>query len=350
MKYLGINYDTGTKTTTGGRTRELFDIRIVTREIWIIKNELGFNAIRISGEDIGRIRVAAEIALKMGLAVWFSPSLRYDDQENAMEHIVQGAILAETLRSHYPDLIYVAECELTLFTSGFVKGVTGMDRIKGMFGPVSLIKNILGLPRRYNDRLNRFLAQAVGEIRKRFHGRISYASGSWEKVNWELFDIVGVDLYRASYNKNTYDKDLRHYKSLGKPLSIMEFGCCSYQGADDKGPMGWAIVDWKNERPSLKGEYVRDETVQSNYLLELLEVYDKEEVFAAFVFTFASYNYIHHEDPAYDLDMAAYGIVRVVADNEPGYQGMPWTPKKSFFQLGGYNAGYFNKKPGQADL
>ncbi|HMH20172.1 MAG TPA: hypothetical protein VK563_00280 [Puia sp.] len=344
MRYLGINYDTGTKTTTGGLTREVFSVNIVRREIELIRHELHCNAIRISGDDIGRIVTAAEIALATGLTVWFSPSLRYKNQDITLQHIIQGANAAERLRRQYPDIIFVAECELTLFTSGFVKGETGMDRMKRMFGLPGVLMNMLGMRRRYNDRLNDFLLRAMREIRMRFHGQVTYASGPWEKVNWDLFDIVGVDLYRASYNKQTYEKDLQHYKKPGKLLSITEFGCCTFHGADDKGAMGWAIVDWKQARPALKGKYVRDETVQSNYLLELLELFDREDVFAAFVYTFASYNYLYNEDPAYDLDLAAYGVMRVLESNETGIKGLPLMPKKSFFQLGGYNKGYFGDR------
>ena len=115
----------------------------------------------------------------------------------------------------------------------------------------------------------------------------------------------------------------------------MEFGCCTYKGAEDKGGMGWAIVDWKKDRPILKGDYTRDEAVQANYLLELLAIFDGEDVFAAFVFTFVTYNYIYNDDPRYDLDMASYGIVRSMG-NKGYYKNLPWLPKKAFFEIGEY--------------
>jgi hypothetical protein len=39
MKYKGINHDTGTRTITGGLTREDFDPAGIAEEIYIIKNE-----------------------------------------------------------------------------------------------------------------------------------------------------------------------------------------------------------------------------------------------------------------------------------------------------------------------
>ncbi|HEY4327778.1 MAG TPA: hypothetical protein VGN20_27600 [Mucilaginibacter sp.] len=337
MNYKGINYDTGTRTLTGSLTREKFEEERIVKEIGIIKNELHCNAVRISGTDIERVVKAAEIALAQQLTVLFSPSLQFENQEDTFKYILQSAEAAETLRSRYGNLILVVGCELTLFTSGFIKGDTGEDRIKNMFGPYSLVKNILGIKRTYNKRLDSFLLETIEEVRKRFNGQVTYASGTWEKVNWNLFDLISIDHYRASYNKAIYVKDLQSYKNLGKPLCITEFGCCTYKGADDKGAMGWAIVDWKKDKPELKGSYVRDEDTQAAYLLELLDVFEKEKVFGAFVFTFLFENYIYDDDAKYDLDMASYGIVKAIPYIKSGYsENLPWIPKKAFYALGEY--------------
>ena len=337
MKHKGINYDIGTITTTGNLTREVFDASVVAKEIDIIKNELHCNSIRISGLNNERLSTAAEIALQKGLTVWLSPALHYDSQKNTIKYILENAATAEKLRLQYPDIIFVTGCELSLFTDGFVKGDTGAKRLQQLFSPLSLLKSKLGIKRTYNRRLNKFLEEAVREIRKIFHGEITYASGSWEKINWKLFDITGVDLYRSSFNKATYIDELRNYKKIGKPLSVMEFGCCAYMGAEDKGAIGWAIVDWKKYPPELKKNYQRDEKVQSKYLLDLLNIFEQEEIFAAFVFTFISYNYVYSDEPKHDLDMASYGVVR----STPGiknerYQHLEWFPKDSFFTLGNY--------------
>ncbi|HMG68929.1 MAG TPA: hypothetical protein VK588_14630 [Chitinophagaceae bacterium] len=337
MKYRGINYDTGTKTVIGGLTREKFEPDRIAKEISIIKNELHCNAIRISGASIEKVAKASEIALQSGLEVWFSPSLPYDDQENTLNYIIEAAIIAEDLRKKFRDIVFVTGCELSLFTTGFVKGATGDDRIRNLFSPFGLIKNMLGVRHSYNIRLNKFLVAAVNEIRQRFKGKISYASGSWEKIDWKLFDIVSVDLYRASYNKSIYLKELQKYKNMGLPFCVTEFGCCTYKGAEEKGPMGWAIVDWKKEVPELKGEFVRDEQEQANYLLELMKIFDDEKIFGAFVFTFILENYKYDVDPAHDLDMASYGIVKSLGKGEGGYKDLPWAPKKAFFEIAKYN-------------
>lgn len=197
------------------------------------------NAIRISGLNIGRIAQASEVALKTGLTVWFSPSLNYDNRENTHNYIIEGAVAAEKLRTEFSNVIFVAGCELSLFTEGFVKGETVNERMSNLFSPLSMVKNILGIKRKYNSQLNKFLPGVVAEIRKHFHGQITYASGTWEKIDWKIFDIVGIDHYRGSYNKQGYVSELRKFKELGKPLAVLEFGCCAYKGAEDKG-VRWA--------------------------------------------------------------------------------------------------------------
>ena len=334
MKYRGINYDIGTKTITGGITRETFDINIIAKEIEIIRKDLHCNAIRISGLDIDRIALAAELALKEGLTVWFSPALHYDNRQNTLQYIIEGARAAEKLRRKYNNIIYIVGCELTLFTAGFVKGETGEERTKSLFSPFSMVKNMLGISRSYNRKLNEFLTAAVSKVKQQFTGQISYASGTWEKVDWKLFDIVGIDHYRAAYNKAVYVKQLQEYKKIGKPISIMEFGCCTYKGAEEKGPMGWAIVDWKKEKPELKGDYVRSEDTQARYMLELLDIFEKEDVLAAFVFTFILNNYKYCDNPKYDLDMASYGLVKPMGNGDKKYySNLPWLPKLAFMKL-----------------
>jgi hypothetical protein len=148
---------------------------------------------------------------------------------------------------------------------------------------------------------------------------------------------VGVDYYRDAVNKKFYEKKLYAYFKHGKPVIITEFGCCTYQGAEDKGGYGWAIIDWNKTPPQLKREFVRDEGGQANYLIELLEIFREEKVEGAFVFTFVSPSYPFHPNPLYDLDMASYSVVKTYANqNGTTYKAMSWDPKESFFKIADY--------------
>jgi hypothetical protein len=76
--------------------------------------------------------------------------------------------------------------------------------------------------------------------------------------------------------------------------------------------MGWAIIDDSTGSPRLDGDYVRDESEQVRYLEELLGVFAAEGVDLAFWFTFAGYGLVHDPDPRRDLDLASYGLVRML--------------------------------------
>jgi hypothetical protein len=49
-----------------------------------------------------------------------------------------------------------------------------------------------------------------------------------------------------SENEATYLQDLRKYWRFDKPIIILEFGCCTFEGADKAGGMGWEAVDYTN--------------------------------------------------------------------------------------------------------
>jgi hypothetical protein len=337
MFLRGINYDIGTSFRKDELSRPDFDESIIKKEIDIIKNDLKCNAVRITGHNIQRLSKASEFALEQGLQVWFSPAYPDATREEAIDYLADCAIAAEKLREKYQDLIFVVGCEYSLFLKGFVKGDTLYDRFKRMFSPLSLVLNMLGLKNNTYKKLNLFLKDAVGKIKAHFGGKLTYASGTWEKINWDLFDIVGIDHYRAAYNKLSYTNQLAGYYKYNKPVAVLEFGCCSYKGAEDKGPAGWAITEMVNGKRVIKGNYVRDESIQANYIIESLDIFKQENVYAAFVFTFVNPMYQYSNDPGLDLDLASYGIVKPL--NEPAYKELPWIPKEAFYRLSVYYEG-----------
>ncbi len=337
MALRGINYDIGTPFRKGELSRPDFDESIIKKEIEIIRNDLGCDAIRISGYDIHRLLRASEFALEQGLQVWLSPAYIDATPEEAERYLVDCAKEAEELRKKYNDLVFVAGCEYSLFLNGFVKGRTIHERIMKIFSPVGIMLNSLGFRRGMHRRLNVFLRDTVTTIRKHFGGKLTYASGTWERIDWDAFDIVGIDHYLAAYNKSSYTRKLADYYKFNKPVAVLEFGCCTYKGAEDKGGAGWTITEVVDGKRAVKDGYVRDETVQANYIIELLGIFEREKIYGAFVFTFVNPSARYNSNPRFDLDMASYGIVKPVDDtNEASYKGLPWVPKEAFHRLSAY--------------
>jgi hypothetical protein len=280
MRGKGINYDTGF-SPGGVSSREQFDASIVRREMQVIADDLHCSAVRISGGEPARLSVAAELAAAAGLEVWFAP---------------------------FP-------CELAAGLQA------GGEQLHSAFA---------ALP----GKLNGFLAATAEDARGRFGGPLSYASGMWEPVDWTPFDVVGVDAYRDAGNAGRFRLDLRQQLRHAKPLAVTEFSCCGYPGAADRGGLGWAILDTSAEPPVLDGDYVRDEHEQVTYLRELTEIFETEGVDLAFWFTFAGYDFISGTGSRRDLDLASYGVVKMIPGGPgSGYRDLGWEPKLPFRAL-----------------
>jgi hypothetical protein len=241
-------------------------------------------------------------------------------------------------------LVLCVGSELTFFMQGIVEGRNLMARL----GSPTLWENIKA--GKHNNPLNAFLTKANQQVRQVFHGQVTYASLLWEAVDWGLFDLIGVDHYRATRIQERYADMLKPLFNPGKPIVITEFGCCTYRGAEDAGGRAWGIVDVKTEilrqipllgrfvRRRLKGDYVRDEGLQAREVVDQLHVLDSTGVDGAFIMTFVSPNNPYDDNPRYDLDMASYSLVKTYTDGKHGttYPDMTWEPKESFRAVADY--------------
>lgn len=189
--------------------------------------------------------------------------------------------------------------------------------------------------------INDFLAKSVTVVRERFGGKVTYASIPFEGVDWTPFDIVSVDLHRSKEIAHVYQQGVRALVVQGRPVAITEFGCTTHRGAADDGARSGEIVEYDGITPvRLNGDYIRDEQEQATYLRELLEIFTAEGVDAAFACTFVCYGLPHRRDPREDLDMASWGVVKVL-ENRLGdtYPDMPWEPKAAFIALADFYQG-----------
>lgn len=326
MRAKGIGYDTGFER--GGRFNRPFDPDLVRRELTIIRDDLHCTAVRLIGTDLDRIEHAAREAAALGLEVWFSP-FPWDLQPDAiLALLADGASRAERLRLAGAEVVFVTGAELSLFNHGFLPGDDITARVAGLLESRDLIA---GLP----ARVNAFLARAVSEVRTRFGGRVTYAAVPLERVDWELFDIVSVDAHRSKEVAHVYREGIRTLVAAGKPVAITEFGITPYRGAADLGARCGEILEYEGEIPvRVNGSYERDEEEQARYFRELLEIFTTEGVDAAFACTFVCYGLVHRADPRADLDLASWGVVKVLEEGTgETYDGVPWEPKAAFGAL-----------------
>ncbi|MDG4820552.1 hypothetical protein O7635_01625 [Asanoa sp. WMMD1127] len=321
MEIRGINYDTG-QALDDYHSRPAFDDDDVRRDMAAIAGDLHATAVRITGDDPDRILAAGRHATAAGLDVWFSP-FPYDlGAEELLDHLSRAADRAEELRrAATTEVVLVLGGELTLFAKGFVAGQGLAGRAATMSDPRTWAS---GAATAGFDRARAVQRETVTAARRAFQGRLTYAAGAWEQVEWDQFDIVSVNAYRDQGNAARYAADLRAYHRFGRPVVVTEFGCCTYRGAADRGGLGWTIV---GEDRTIPPEYARSEPEQVRYLHELDAVFDAERIAGAFWFTFAGFALPHRpEDPAHDLDTVSYGVVAVRPDGG-------WEPKLAFHAL-----------------
>ncbi|WP_433466555.1 hypothetical protein [Spirillospora sp. CA-128828] len=322
MRRHGINYDTGF-FPGHVNTRPHFDRADVRRDMRAIAEDLQCDAVRISGGRPDRLSVAAEEAAAAGLEIWFAPFPCELVPAEMLELFTECAERAEDVRRGGAEVVLVTGCEVSLFADGFIPGADTHARIAAILsGDPAVYASMRDTPRR----VNAFFAETVAAARARFGGKITYAAGPWEDVDWGPFDIVSVDAYRSAENAAAYREEVRRHFAHGKPVAVTEFGCCTYSGAADRGGTGWMIVDRDTEPPGLDGTYERDEREQVRYFRELLDVFESEGVDSAFWFTFAGFGLPHDPDPAHDLDLASYGVVKMLKDGT-------WQPKEVFHAI-----------------
>lgn len=323
----GMTYDTGTDYTPqwGILTRQVWEIDRVRREMAVIRNDLHCTDVCLFGLEIDRLIEAAVVARDAGLHVWLQPRMIEAEPDALLDYLQEAATAAERVRVENDHIALNIGVELSLFAGGSIPGDSFMERAE------TLVATLDELPT-YNERLNDLLGRMVTTARDSFAGPLTYGSGEWESVDWSEFDFLGIDLYRDAYNRDTYTERVRDLHRHGKPVLITEFGCCTYEGAEDAGGSGYDIIDWEQDPPVLNGDYVRSEDVQAETIGELLDVYEAEEVHGAFVFTFVEVGQTYSPDPLYDLDMASFGIVKVFpASTGQGYEETGyWEPKLAF--------------------
>lgn len=338
LSVRGVVYDVG--LNYGGKTLSVknFDARRVDYDMSIIKNVLRCNTVRIEGESTERLEQAAEIAAAHGLKVLFNPWMHEADSATCIRYMEKAAVVAQKLLDNGVDIVFVAGCEYSLFNYGAFPGKTFDERMNWLFSlggeSETEARNKL---KAADIKLNEILAKICRQVRKHFSGKVTYSSGTWENVDWDMFDIVGVDYYRRAESDEEYVSGIDRYRG-SKPVIVMEMGCCAYEGAASRGGEGFAIfkgVDGDGKAVYENGIVPRrDEGEQASYIehnIGLLRNAGADGV-CVYVFSYPIYPY---EEDGIDYDMVSYALVKSFTEDSDHWKQIPaWEPKEAFYQLG----------------
>lgn len=338
MKYRGVVYDVGLRFTAGKPySVETFDLELVAYDINTLTTSLHCNAVRIEGEEVERLVAASRLAHAAGLTIFFNPWKMNVPIQELPAYFAQAARAAEQLRLEGACIIFVAGCEISLFNEGIFTGSTVIERINGLIE--------LGAAAQSNDHdflstksaiLNDALKRIAAGVREEFKGRVTYSAGMWEKVDWSLFDIVGVDHYRSTETAEQYVKTLDPYR-FDKPLVVMEVGSCAYEGAGQLGAGGFMLLEGTN--PDGTGIFkdgivpTRSEREQADYVEEQLQLLTNSDVDGVFIYVF-SFPTFPHGEGARDFDMMSFSLVKTYPKAHPKGLGIPpWQPKEAFHRI-----------------
>lgn len=316
----GIGYDAGVIYDRDFDSRPVWRADDVRADLRAIRVRLGCNAVLVMATDIDRLLSTALIAREEGLAVWIQPRLFDAPQSQIAEHLGRVAERAELLRLEHGEVSLNIGCELSLSAQGFTPGRTFSSR--GALLPLFWV--LLPLA---NLRLRRFLRELAGLVRERFAGPVSYGAGDWERPDWTVFDVVGLDAYRESSNAREFTGSLQRtverHRAAGRAVHVFEFGTCSYAGAAEKASQAADVLREAHGHIRVPVKLVRDEQVQADYLDELFDIFAEVGVDGTFVWGFSEPALTRSDEPGHDLDIASYGIVAPLADGG-------WQPKRAF--------------------
>ena len=343
MKRKGVVYDVGEVQVWNWRPD--YSPELVRRELAIIAEDLHCTAVKIRSRDIGRLVLTGAAAAELGLEAWLCPELWEKSPDVTAAYVEEAARAAERLRRRWPDrVVFSIGTEASLFMRGFLPGRSLARRARYLGEQPGRSRQETPL----RDYLNRTAAA----VRRVFDGPITYAALPFERVDWDRFDIVGVNYYWDVRIADRYAQTLRQWLELGKPTVISELGFRTFTGADRNGAAGpdnlgvpsmlahQIPVVGRRIPPRVKTVRERNETVQARSLTRHLGLLDGEGVDGAFVYTFVFPLMPHHGNPRNDLDADSFALVKTLPRGRRGtaYPDLAWEPKQSFAAVADFYA------------
>jgi hypothetical protein len=345
LVYRGVSYDTGSTFATGQGpiSRAVWSTDQMRQEMDAISGPLHCNSVTIFGSLHDRLADTVAAAVDRGLHVWLQPRLLDRPQDEILEHLAEGARLAESFRRRGADIDYSIGCVHLIQTPGIGHGNTYHERMANLFPDAS--HNFLkptGLVAwdEATARLNEFLARAAALARANFGGRLISSAGPFEEVDWSLVDYVGLTYYYSYHpTRQGYADELHAYRRWGKPIVISEYGSPPYAGAAARGLLAFDVIDRTGPVPTVFPGYVRDEQAQADFHRRMLAMFEDLGMYSVAVAEFIHPTHPYSPDPTYDLDIASWAITKTIRANYADWASpYRWEPKAAFHAIAEYYA------------
>ncbi len=287
-------------------------------DIRTIRDDLHADTVEVTGDGVERLNATASEVAERGMHVWLQPTLGDVPERDILEHLAETGRHAERLRRQGASVEFSVGCEFWLFVPGIVPGDTVLDRIENLLnGTVDLEK--------MQRRLDRFTARAAAVGRSVFHGRLSYAAAQDDTVDWNLFDVIGIDYYSYHPNRADYVRELRSYPALGQAARHHRVRYLYVRGGAAGGRHG---LERRRLRQGPAGDQGRPRAQRARASRLSRRPVGRLRVHGAVRGDGLRVRDRRRRTPlptirAYDIDMASYGINKAVKDR-PGDPSSPW--------------------------
>ncbi len=267
----------------------------------------GFEAIRVTGNDLSWLVKIIKEAKKLKLKIWVCPRFAHSEPmltgKEYLEKMKEFAKEVEKMKIN----VFLVGNELSLEILDFAPNLPTYEVRCGK----QWQKFEIEFQERKND-FREYLITLAREAKKYFSGPVSYAAGTWEVqeevIDWQQFDIVSANLYLwERFAEKEYIETLEKLKSYEKPIVITECGFTTTREAWKIGPRHiyglrkfpkW-ILNLLLDHPNVVQKILRvnpklllktkiphhyDEEMQKKLLQKNLEILEKSNITQAFVF------------------------------------------------------------------
>lgn len=300
----GITYETGIKWSDKWPSSSRMQLVKLTpdqidRELEIIRDELGCNAIRITGDNNTELLKVTQMASNRFKEILISPRYIDADMGTTISKLCGLAKNVETLRRRSNStIIFVIGNESTYETRGVMSDLPTFYERLDEFMQLSS-EAYQKKKEQWDKTLNDFLKRGISELRRVYGGKVTYSAAPQEGINWnELgFDVIGLNEY-LSYDWQTeeqYIERIKSSKSIGKPVYNTEWGSCTFKDALMYGGIGWKYG----------ADKTYDQEAQADAIERQLEIFNTIGIDGCFLYSFietktddaTSYGIMKFEDP-----------------------------------------------------
>jgi len=218
---IGINYLSMLPQSLSQVRRDLEEMK-----------KYGFEAIRVTGQDLSWMLKIVGGAKKAGLKIWLCPRFAHNYPMLSGEKYLQKMREFAKEAEKYGIDVFLVGNELSLELKDFAE-IQGYENRS---------RNWLFFEKQFRERrtiFREYLTLLAKEAKKFFSGPVTYAAGAWElsAIDWSEFDIVSANLYLwQGFAEKMYEETLEKLKEYGKPVVVTEFGFTTTREAWEVGP------------------------------------------------------------------------------------------------------------------